>query len=137
MGKPSNMKRLFCFLFFAWTKKSRIYNNGNFSLNSVPTRPCHVINYLGQSRWRTHYISALCLFLQATQYTGSKNQIQNRQKIQFIIVDFSSLIFQKLYFGSNISDFCFLAIPWLKTGFSKKSIKSKEYKWSYAKFKHS
>ena len=95
MGKPSNMKRLFCFLFFALTNKSRIYNNGNFSLNSVPTRPCHVINYLGQSRWRTHYISPLCLFLQATQYTGSKNQVRNRLKIRFVELDLSKLIFQK------------------------------------------
>jgi hypothetical protein len=28
-------------------------------------------------------------------YTGSKNQVQNRQKIQFVELDFSKLIFQK------------------------------------------
>jgi hypothetical protein len=28
-------------------------------------------------------------------YTGSKNQVRNRQKIQFVELDFSKLIFQK------------------------------------------
>ena len=49
-----------------------------------------------KSNWKTHVQrTGFLACKEATQYTGSKNSVGNKIKIQFVELDFSKLILQK------------------------------------------